>query len=48
MAKERAKPDASNSKHKSGQDIVKPEGWKAPDIQAIIDAHVNPAQKELF
>ncbi|APU03074.1 nucleoside triphosphate pyrophosphohydrolase family protein [Salmonella enterica] len=48
MAKERAKPDASNSKHKSGQDIVKPEGWKAPDIQAIINAHVNPAQKELF
>ncbi|MEA4022401.1 nucleoside triphosphate pyrophosphohydrolase family protein [Enterobacter hormaechei] len=48
MAKERAKPDASNSKHKSGQDIVKPEGWVKPDIQAIINAHTNPNQLELL
>uniref|UniRef100_A0AAU8GH05 Nucleotide pyrophosphohydrolase n=2 Tax=unclassified Rosemountvirus TaxID=2738372 RepID=A0AAU8GH05_9CAUD len=39
MAKERAKPDASDSKHKSGQDIVKPEGWTAPDIHKVVEWH---------
>jgi predicted HAD superfamily Cof-like phosphohydrolase len=39
MAKERAKPDASNSKHKSGQDIVKPEGWQEPNINKVVDWH---------
>ena len=39
MAKERAKPDASNSKHKSGQDIVKPAGWVAPDIGKVVEWH---------
>ena len=47
MKKVRAKADASDSKHKSGQDIVKPEGWVKPDIKAIIDAH-NPQQMELL
>lgn len=31
MAKERAAPDGSNSKRSTGFDVVKPEGWKAPD-----------------
>lgn len=48
MAKERAKPDASNSKHKSGQDIVKPEGWVAPDIDKVVDWHqTNGGQMEM-
>lgn len=39
MAKERAKPDASDSKHGSSQDIVKPNGWTAPDINAVVQQH---------
>lgn len=40
MAKIRALPDGSNSTRGSGFDVVKPEGWVAPNIQAILD-HFN-------
>lgn len=48
MSKERAKPDASDSKHKSSQDIVKPEGWTSPDIDKVVNWHeTNGGQQEL-
>lgn len=37
MSKVRAAPDGSNSKRKSKFDVVKPEGWKAPDIESILN-----------
>lgn len=36
MAKVRAQPDGSNSKRGSGWDVVKPEGWTAPDIAQLL------------
>ena len=33
MAKERAKADGSNSKRGSGFDVVKPPGWKPPNVE---------------
>lgn len=36
MQKQRAKPDGSDSKRNSGFDIVKPPGWKAPDIKKAL------------
>lgn len=32
MAKERARPDGSNSARQSGWDVVKPTGWTPPDV----------------
>ena len=37
MKKVRALPDGSNSKRGSGFDVVKPAGWKAPDIGLVLD-----------
>jgi predicted HAD superfamily Cof-like phosphohydrolase len=39
MNKVRAKEDASDSKRGSSFDVVKPEGWTAPDIAAILKRH---------
>lgn len=39
MAKERAKADGSNSTRGSSLDVVKPEGWQPPDIEAILRRH---------
>jgi predicted HAD superfamily Cof-like phosphohydrolase len=36
MQKVRARLDGSDSKRLSNFDIVKPEGWTAPDIEAIL------------
>lgn len=42
MAKRMAKPDGSDSKRGSPLDVVKPEGWKAPDHTfALADAGFN-------
>ena len=38
MAKVRASADASDSKRGSSWDVVKPEGWRAPDIAGLLDA----------
>lgn len=37
MAKVRASADASDSKRGSSWDVVKPEGWLAPDIAGLLD-----------
>ena len=37
MAKVRASADASDSKRGSSWDVVKPEGWRAPDIEGLLD-----------
>jgi predicted HAD superfamily Cof-like phosphohydrolase len=43
MKKERG--TAENSKHGSAFDIIKPAGWKAPDIAAILRKHkIDPQQ----
>lgn len=36
MAKERAAIDGSNSKRGSSFDVVKPEGWRAPEIDRLL------------
>ena len=36
MAKGRAKADGSDSKRGSALDVVKPPGWRAPDIEAVL------------
>ena len=36
MTKVRAKPDGSDSKRGSGLDVVKPEGWRPPDIAQVL------------
>ena len=36
MAKQRAKPDGSDSMRHSEWDVVKPEGWQPPDIEGIL------------
>lgn len=36
MSKVRAKADGSNSKRASGFDVVKPEGWKPPNIEKVL------------
>lgn len=38
MQKVRAAKDGSDSKRGSSFDVVKPEGWTAPDIEAILSA----------
>lgn len=39
MAKVRAAADGSDSKRGSSFDVVKPEGWTAPDIKAVLNKH---------
>lgn len=39
MAKERAAPDGSNSARGSSWDVVKPEGWEPPQVEAILRDH---------
>lgn len=39
MLKERALSDGSNSKRGSSFDVVKPEGWTAPDLRTILIKH---------
>jgi predicted HAD superfamily Cof-like phosphohydrolase len=36
MAKERAAPDGSDSARGSALDVVKPDGWRAPDIAGVL------------
>lgn len=36
MAKVRAAADGSDSKRSSSFDVVKPEGWQAPDIEGLL------------
>ena len=36
MSKERAAPDGSNSKRGSGLDVVKPRGWRPPDVEGVL------------
>lgn len=38
MAKVRAQKDGSDSKRGSSFDVVKPEGWTAPDIAGLLEA----------
>ena len=38
MAKVRASADASDSKRGSSWDVVKPAGWRAPDITGLLDS----------
>ncbi len=42
MAKERGKPDGSNSKRGSAWDVVKPEGWTPPDIATLLERYGFP------
>lgn len=37
MAKVRAAPDGSNSKRGHGTDVIKPEGWRPPNVARIIE-----------
>jgi len=37
MGKVRARKDASDSKRGSSFDVVKPDGWKAPDIKSLLE-----------
>lgn len=37
MTKVRAQADGSDSKRGSSLDVVKPEGWRPPDIQGVLD-----------
>lgn len=39
MAKERAQPDGSNSTRGSSFDVIKPDGWRPPDIASILRRH---------
>lgn len=39
MKKARALPDGSDSKRKSKWDVVKPEGWKPPNIEALLETY---------
>lgn len=39
MAKVRAAKDGSNSKRGSSLDVVKPEGWTAPDIEGLLRSY---------
>jgi len=39
MLKERAELDGSNSKRSSALDVVKPPGWRPPDIAGILEAN---------
>ena len=38
MAKVRAAKDGSDSKRGSGWDVVKPDGWRAPDLEAVLQS----------
>lgn len=38
---------ADQSKRGYALDIIKPEGWRGPDIQAVIDARVNMIEEHL-
>lgn len=39
MRKVRAAKDGSDSKRGSSYDVVKPEGWTAPDIEGLLQRH---------
>lgn len=39
ITKVRASQDGSDSKRGSGLDVVKPEGWKAPRIETILESY---------
>lgn len=41
MAKVRAQPDGSDSKRGSAYDVVKPEGWVAPDHSDLVEDHAH-------
>lgn len=41
MAKVRAQPDGSDSKRGSAYDVVKPEGWVAPDHSDLVQDHAH-------
>lgn len=42
MQKVRARPDGSDSVRKSSFDVVKPEGWKPPDIGLLLERYGWP------
>jgi predicted HAD superfamily Cof-like phosphohydrolase len=44
MKKQRAKSDA-DSKRNSSQDVIKPEGWKPPDIEKVLADHIRLKRK---
>ncbi len=44
MSKERAHA-AGDSKRGSTWDVVKPDGWKPPDIEGIVDAYTDKCQQ---
>lgn len=39
MAKKKAEPDGSDSKRGSPHDVVKPEGWVAPDLTDLVSTN---------
>lgn len=41
MAKERARPDGSDSKRGNASDVVKPPGWRAPDHSDLVADHAH-------
>lgn len=36
MRKQRAKTNGEDSRHGSGYDVIKPEGWEAPDVELVL------------
>lgn len=44
MAKARAAQDGSDSKRGSAFDVVKPEGWRPPDIEGVLKRHMYRMQ----
>jgi len=47
MAKVRAQPDGSDSLRGSSLDVVKPEGWQPPDVEAIMARWGFPTPDEV-
>jgi len=48
MAKQRAKPDGSDSKRGSGLDVVKPPGWESPNIERAMWVPISETQPILL
>ena len=48
MAKQRAKPDGSDSKRGSGLDIVKPPGWQPPDLVHCLYSEIKNSPEPIL